>query len=64
MILSEYKGKTIAVVSHGDPIGILKADIMNKPFTFDFKMTNYLKTGQWAELICKDYVCEWSDLSL
>lgn len=42
-----HSGKTIAAVSHGDPLMILKASILGEKFTFEYKKKHYLKPGCW-----------------
>ncbi|MBI3379742.1 histidine phosphatase family protein [Candidatus Gottesmanbacteria bacterium] len=50
---SKHIGKTILAVSHGDPIVILKAKILGKPFNWQFKLENYLKPGYYLILSCE-----------
>lgn len=42
-----YTGATIAAVSHGDPLMILRASILGKEFTFQYKKEHYLRPGCW-----------------
>jgi broad specificity phosphatase PhoE len=51
VVTKKYKGKTILAVSHGDPIGILKAKATNHQFTWKYKNANYLKTGNWLKFV-------------
>lgn len=48
-IVNKYPGKRILAVSHGDPILIFKAGILGIPFTWDYKRSHYLKTGEWIK---------------
>jgi broad specificity phosphatase PhoE len=48
-------GKNIAVVSHGDPIVILKTAIQNKELSFHiFKTNEYIKHGEVYEITSDD----------
>lgn len=49
-ILKKYKNKNILVISHGDPIMILRSSCLNIPFTWEYKKENYLQTSQVYEL--------------
>ena len=51
LIHKHHLGASILVVSHGDPIMILRAKVEGVPFTFAYKKSNYLKTGDWYTLI-------------
>lgn len=50
IIKKRHKGEKILVVSHGDPITILKAKMLGINFTPEYKKTNYLKTGEYLTL--------------
>lgn len=60
IVKKRHSGEKILVVSHGDPILILKAKVLNLDFTVRFKKANYLKTGEWFTLVCLDngYICK------
>lgn len=45
----KFPGKTILVVSHGDPITILKAESCKQEFTWEYKNANYLQAGEWIK---------------
>lgn len=47
IIKKRHEGQKILVVSHGDPIVILKAAIEGNLFTWEYKKNNYLSTGEW-----------------
>ena len=48
-------GKNIAVVSHGDPIVILKTVIQNKELSFNiFKTNDYIRQGEVYQIISDD----------
>jgi isoleucyl-tRNA synthetase len=49
-IEKRHKNKNILVISHGDPIVILKACIENKDFTFLYKKQNYIQTADFLVL--------------
>jgi broad specificity phosphatase PhoE len=54
-MLEMYKGKNIAVVSHGDPIMILKAYIQNKELTVNvFKTNTYVKHAEIYQIDADD----------
>jgi len=57
----QYPGKTILVVSHGDPILILKAVSINREFSWNYKRSNYLKTGEFMALKYSQGVYEWEE---
>lgn len=46
IIRKRHPGEAILVVSHGDPIMILKAVTSDILFTWEYKKNNYLKTGE------------------
>jgi len=50
IIKKRHKGEKILVVSHGDPITILKAKMLGINFTPEYKKANYLKTGEYLTL--------------
>jgi broad specificity phosphatase PhoE len=54
-----YKGKHIIVVSHGDPIMILKAFTLHIPFTWEYKKNNYPKEGEVLHLDCVENRFIW-----
>ncbi|OGG02485.1 hypothetical protein A2W14_01645 [Candidatus Gottesmanbacteria bacterium RBG_16_37_8] len=55
MIEKRHKNKTVLVVSHGDPIVILKAVTTGQKFTWEYKRDNYLITAGWMILkVVKD----------
>lgn len=56
-IKRRHQGKKILVVSHGDPIMIIKAKFENEVFTWDYKRKHYLKTGHWVTLSCDKDTC-------
>jgi broad specificity phosphatase PhoE len=47
MIKKKHAGKTVLSVSHGDPIVIMHSLIAQKPFTWEFKRDNYVKTARY-----------------
>jgi len=49
-----HSGKTILAISHGDPILVLKAKILNIPFTWEFKRLNYIQPGSYITIICEN----------
>ena len=54
-ITKKYKGKHIALVSHGDPIMIVKALSENKELTFyNFKTKPYVQHGEIYQLTIDD----------
>lgn len=59
IIKKRHKRKIILVVSHGDPIVILKAKTQGVDFTNQYKKANYLKTGEYFTLICDDDSYSW-----
>jgi broad specificity phosphatase PhoE len=59
IVKKRHAGEKILVVSHGDPILILKAKLLGIPFTTKFKKANYLKTGEYFTLICDDNKYIW-----
>lgn len=59
LVLKKHSGKKILVVSHGDPIVILKAYTSGLPFTYKYKKDNYLQTGEWIKLIVSDGKYIW-----
>ncbi|MCL4338743.1 histidine phosphatase family protein [Patescibacteria group bacterium] len=59
MIEKRHNGQETLVVSHGDPIVILKAEINNIPFTWKYKKDNYLKTATFTTLEIKDGRYNW-----
>lgn len=50
LIKNKHQGKHIVAVSHGDPIAILKSVVDKKEFTWQYKLQNYLKTGDFYKL--------------
>ena len=51
-ITKQYAGKHTAMVSHGDPIMIIKAIAQNKELSFySFKTNNYIQHGEVYQLI-------------
>lgn len=50
MAVKKHHGKSILAVSHGDPILILKTELLNLPFTWEYKRDHYLQPGQWITL--------------
>lgn len=58
MIVKKHNGITVIVVSHGDPITILKATLENKMFTWKYKLDSYIKTGHWIKVTCNEDKCE------
>lgn len=59
LVLKRYAGKKILVVSHGDPIVIIKAYTKGIPFTYQYKKDNYLQTGNWIKLTVLDGKYHW-----
>lgn len=59
LIQKLYEGKTVLTISHGDPIMILKAQLMGIPFTWEFKRANYLKPGNFLTLVCEKARYSW-----
>ena len=51
IIIRKHPGKTIFVVSHGDPIMILRAFFSHIPFTYTYKKANYLQTGRYIRVV-------------
>lgn len=60
LILKRHKGSIVLVVSHGDPIMILRAKTEGIPFTYTYKRNNYLQTGSWFTLVVKNNHYTWS----
>lgn len=60
MILKKHQGKKILVISHGDPIVILKAYYLGIPFTYKYKKDNYLSTGNFIKLTASDGKFDWN----
>lgn len=58
-IENRHKGKKVIAVSHGDPILILKTHLTNTSFTWEYKRKNYLKTGDWSTLVCREGKYTW-----
>lgn len=54
IITKRHPNKNVLVVSHGDPIIILKAKLLGIPFSWQFKRDNYLLPGQFITIICQD----------
>lgn len=54
LIEKRHPNKNILVVSHGDPIIILKAKLLGIPFSWQFKRDNYLLPGQFITIVIKD----------
>lgn len=59
MIKKRHSGGNILVISHGDPIMILKAKILGIPFTWQYKRNNYLQLSKWYTLIIYDNKYQW-----
>lgn len=57
IIVNKHTEDNILVVSHGDPITILKATLENVSFTWKYKLDNYLKTGSWLKVTCNGLKC-------
>ncbi|OGG11023.1 hypothetical protein A3J20_05455 [Candidatus Gottesmanbacteria bacterium RIFCSPLOWO2_02_FULL_42_29] len=55
----QYPGKTVLVVSHGDPILILKAVSINREFSWNYKRNNYLKTAEFMVVKYSQGIYEW-----
>lgn len=53
-IIKKHKYAKILVISHGDPIAILKAGLTGSEFTWKYKRENYLKTGEYIKLTIED----------
>jgi len=58
-IKAKHKGSKILVVSHGDPIMILRAVTSGNKFTFLYKKSNYLHTAKWLTLVCENNHYVW-----
>ena len=50
LMIKKYKNKSILAVSHGDPILILKTDVLGRKFTWHYKKNNYISTSRWLKL--------------
>lgn len=59
IIIKRHAGEKILVISHGDPIVILKAKTQGVDFTNQYKKANYLKTGEHFTLICDGDSYSW-----
>jgi len=59
LIIRRHPGKKILVVSHGDPIVILRAKTLSMDFTWHYKKANYLQTGEWFTLIFRQGKYSW-----
>ena len=46
-----HNGKHIVVVSHGDPIAIIKSVLDKRKFTWEYKKNNYINTGDFVRVI-------------
>lgn len=55
-----HRGGKIAVVSHGDPIMILRTTMMGAKFTYKYKKEHYLKPGYFAVLTAENGRYIWS----
>jgi broad specificity phosphatase PhoE len=54
-LLQQHAGEQIAIVSHGDPIMILKTALQKKKLTFEiFKTNDYIKHGEVYQVIAED----------
>ncbi len=60
MIQKLHHGEKILAVSHGDPILILKAISEGNQFTYEYKLENYLQTGDYFILKLKDNSYHWT----
>ena len=58
-IKKRHPGEKILVVSHGDPIQILRAITSNIKFTWEYKYDNYLQTGDWYTLVSENNHYSW-----
>lgn len=47
----KFPDKKIIAVSHGDPILILKTVTLGIKFTWEYKVSHYLHTGEWIKLV-------------
>jgi broad specificity phosphatase PhoE len=55
LLIKTYPGKNITVVSHGDPIVILKTAIQKKKLSFNiFKTNDYIKHGEVYQITADD----------
>ena len=54
IIIKKHPGKTIFIVSHGDPIMILRAFLSHVPFTYAYKKANYLQIGTYMRVVYAD----------
>ncbi len=50
MLKKRHAHETIAAVSHGDPIMIMRAFFENTPFTTDYKYREYIQPGSLIEI--------------
>lgn len=58
-VLKEHRGKRIAVVSHGDPIVIFMSYVLDKKFSWEFKLKNYLKTATYYVFTYDESAQKW-----
>ena len=49
-VAKKHKDEKILAASHGDPIMIVRAKLEGKPFNWDYKKTNYIKTGDYIKI--------------
>ena len=54
LIIKKFENKSVLAVSHGDPILILKTDILGRKFNWTYKKNNYISTSQWLKLEISD----------
>lgn len=59
IVKKRHKEENIIVVSHGDPIVIVKALTLGIPFSWEYKKENYLKQGTWLILTIEGDKYKW-----
>ena len=59
MIERKHAGKRILIISHGDPIVILRSAVKGENFDWKYKKENYLKTASITSLRIKDGRYYW-----
>lgn len=60
-VLEKHPNQSILTITHGDPILILKAGTMHRPFTWEYKRKHYTPTGKWIRLQVKDNLFIWEE---
>lgn len=59
-LLRQHQGETGIVISHADPILILKTAMMNIPFTWEWKKAHYLSPAHYLTLRVHGTRYQWS----